>query len=63
MPKISITTHAQSSALPEQALAAAYDFSDRRERIWPNVSTKRLEVHAEGERFADPATVAAATSR
>jgi hypothetical protein len=53
MPKISITTCAHSSASPEQVLAAAYDFSNRRERIWPNVSTKLLEVHAEGERFAD----------
>ncbi len=53
MPKISITTHAQSSASPEQVLAGAYDFSDRRERIWPNVSTKRLEVHAEDTRWAD----------
>ncbi len=53
MPKISITTRAHSSASPEQVLAAAYDFSDRRERIWPNVSTKRLQVDAEGGRFAD----------
>ena len=53
MPKISITTHARSSASPEAVLAAAYDFSDRRERIWPNVSTKRLRTHAESERYAD----------
>jgi hypothetical protein len=52
VPRISITTHAESSASPEQILAAAYDFSERRARIWPNVSTKHLAVHAEGERFA-----------
>lgn len=53
MPQISITTRAQTSAPPERVLAAAYDFSERRERIWPNVSTKRLEVHAEGDHSAD----------
>lgn len=52
MPTISITSHARSSASPAQVLVAAYDFSDRRERFCPNVSTKRLEVYAEGERFA-----------
>jgi hypothetical protein len=50
---ISITTRAQTSAPPERVLAAAYDFSERRERTWPNVSTKHLELHAKGEHFAD----------
>jgi hypothetical protein len=53
VPKISITTRAESSATPEEVLAAAYDFSERREKIWPNVSTKRLEVHSQGETFAE----------
>ncbi len=53
MLKASITTRAQSSASPEQVLAAAHDFSGGRERTWPNVSAKRLEVHAEGEKYAD----------
>jgi Polyketide cyclase / dehydrase and lipid transport len=53
MPQISITTRAETSAPPERVLAAAQDFSERRERLWPNVSTKRLEVHAEGDHSAD----------
>lgn len=53
MPQISITTRAPTSPPPERVLAAAYDFFDRRERIWPNVSTKHLEVHAKGDHSAD----------
>ncbi len=53
MPKISITTRAGSSASPTRILAAAYDFSERRERVWPNVSSKRLEVHADGAQYAE----------
>ena len=51
---ISITTHAWTAASPERVLAAARDFTPvRRERTWPNVSAKQLEVHAQGDRFAD----------
>jgi hypothetical protein len=38
---------------PERVLKAAYDFTDRRERIWPAVSTKRLQVHGTQEAEAD----------
>lgn len=30
----------------ERVLAAAYDFGPDRERVWPNVSLARMEVHA-----------------
>jgi hypothetical protein len=51
---ISITTHAWTSASPERVLAAARGFSPaRRERTWPNVSAKHLEVHTQGDRFAE----------
>jgi len=38
---------------PERVLAAACDFTDRREEIFPAVSVKRMEVHALGETSAD----------
>jgi len=44
---------AETSVPPERVLAAAHDFSERRERIFPAVSTKRLEVHELGETSAD----------
>ena len=43
----------ETSLPPERALKAAYDFSERRERIWPAVSTKRLQVHSEKEAEAE----------
>lgn len=53
MPSISITTRARTSASPEQVLGAAYDFSERRELLWPNVSMARLEVHSQAAQSAD----------
>jgi hypothetical protein len=53
VPRIKITTRAASSAPPERVLAAARDFSARRERVWPNVKASRLEVHAAGRVYAD----------
>jgi hypothetical protein len=43
----------ETSLPPERVLKAAYDFSERRERIWPAVSTKRLQVHSEKEAEAE----------
>ena len=37
----------------EQVLAAARDFSSRREEVFPAVSMKRMEVHELGETSAD----------
>ena len=42
-----------TSASPEEALRAAYDFTERRARIWPNVRLGHFEVHTHGERFAE----------
>ena len=44
---------AETSAPPKRVLEAARDFSRRREEVWPNVSTKSLEVHQIAETFAD----------
>jgi hypothetical protein len=44
---------AETSVPPDRVLAAAHDFSERRERIWPAVSDRRLLVHELGEAFAD----------
>jgi polyketide cyclase/dehydrase/lipid transport protein len=43
----------ETSVPPERVLEAAHDFSERREEIFPAVSTGRLEVHELGETFAD----------
>ena len=43
----------ESTFPPEQVLAAAYDFSERREQMWPKVEAKRLEVHELGDTHAD----------
>lgn len=52
-PSLRIAVSAHSSASPEQVLAAGYDFSERREQIWGNVKTKRLEVHERGDTWAE----------
>ncbi len=44
---------AETSVPPDLVLAAAHDFTERRERIWPAVSARRLQVHELGEAFAD----------
>jgi Polyketide cyclase / dehydrase and lipid transport len=38
---------------PEQVLAAARDFSSRREEVFPAVSIERMEVHTLGDTSAD----------
>jgi hypothetical protein len=50
---LEVTVSADSSALPEQVLAAARDFSAHRAQIWPNVEAKRLEVHERGDSWAE----------
>ena len=43
---LNIAVTAETSASAEQVLAlAGTDFSARRAEIWPNVTTRRLEVH------------------
>ena len=43
----------ESTLPPEQVLAAARDFSERRADIFPAVSVKRLTVHFSGDTWAD----------
>ena len=50
---LNIAVSAHTSASPEQVLAAARDFSERRPRLWPNVKAKHFAVHEEGADFAD----------
>jgi hypothetical protein len=49
---LNVTVSAETSASPEQVLAAARDFSEHRAQIWPNVEAKRLEVHERGDTWA-----------
>ena len=43
----------ESTLPPESVLEAAYDFSERRPDVWPNVSLERMEVHELGGTSAD----------
>jgi hypothetical protein len=43
----------ETASGPEAVLAAAHDFSERRESIFPAVSTKRLQVHDQQNSEAD----------
>src|SRR5438477_3713440 len=52
-PSLRVTVGAETSASPEQVLAAARDFSAHRAQIWPNVEAKRLEVHERGDTWAE----------
>jgi hypothetical protein len=51
MPRIHVVD--QSTAPPEQVLAAARDFSARRADLWRDVHLEHLTVHAQGETRAD----------
>lgn len=51
MPRVRVA--GESPISPDRVLAAARDFSDRREQIFPAVSVKRMEVHGSGEGSAD----------
>jgi len=48
-----ITTSATTSLTPDQVIAAAADFSEAREKLWPNSKDKYLRVHDEGAGFAE----------
>jgi hypothetical protein len=49
-----VTVKAQTSATPEQVLAiAGTDFSAARATVWPNVTTRKLNVHERGASFAE----------
>ena len=48
-----IKVEAESALPPERVLQAAYDFSDRRERIFPAVSVKRMNIHEQRLTDAD----------
>lgn|SRR5437764_9144631 len=50
---LQITVAAATSATPQQVLVAATDFSAHRAKIWPNVTAKRLEVHARGSDWVE----------
>ncbi len=43
----------QTSASPESVLEAARDFSERRADMWPDVYIEHLEVHEQGDTWAD----------
>jgi len=43
----------ESRLAPDEALRAAYDFSDRREDVFPAVSIGRMTVHELGDTWAD----------
>jgi hypothetical protein len=43
----------ESSVPAEQVLKAGRDFSERRAEMWPDVHVEHLEVHAQGETWAD----------
>ena len=48
-----INVATDSVLAPERVLQAAVDFSDRRERVFPAVSVKRMTVHETGQTSAD----------
>jgi hypothetical protein len=50
---VTIKVTGETSAPPERVLEAGTDFSEWRAEVWPNVTTKRLEVHESGDTFAD----------
>lgn len=50
---LEINVTAETAASPDRVLAlAGIDFSDHRAEIWPNVTTRRLEVHERGDTYA-----------
>jgi hypothetical protein len=50
MPELRL--EADTSASPEQVLAAARDFSDKRPELWPSIEPEVYEVHETGDDFA-----------
>ncbi len=52
MLKITVKAHSSASAAEVLALAGT-DFSANRAQIWPNVTTRKLEIHERGETYVD----------
>ena len=50
---LEITTSTTTPLTPEQVISAAADFSDAREKLWPNSKNKYLRVHDRGAHFAE----------
>ncbi|HEY4236477.1 MAG TPA: SRPBCC family protein [Gaiellaceae bacterium] len=50
---LEITTSTTTSLTPEQVIGAAADFSDAREKLWPNSKNKYFQVHDQGADFAE----------
>lgn len=50
---LEITTSTTTALTPEQVIQVAADFSDRREKLWPNSKNKYLRVHEQGADFAE----------
>jgi hypothetical protein len=48
-----VEVSAETSASSDQVLIATGDFSERRARIWGNVTVKHLELHERGETWAE----------
>jgi hypothetical protein len=50
---LEVTTSATTSLTSDEVIAAAADFSDAREKLWPNSKNKYLRVHEQGTDFAE----------
>ena len=50
---LEVTTSATTSLTPDEVIAAAADFSEAREKLWPNSKDKYLRVHDRGADFAE----------
>jgi hypothetical protein len=50
---LEVTTSATTLLTPDQVIAAAADFSNAREKLWPNSKDKYLRVHDRGADFAE----------
>ena len=50
---LDITVSADTSAPPEQVLAAATDFSKERVKVWSNSKPKYFQMHDHGTDFAE----------
>jgi Polyketide cyclase / dehydrase and lipid transport len=51
---LKITVSAPTSASPERVLAlAGTDFSAHRAKVWPNVTTRKLDVHERGDTWIE----------
>lgn len=51
MPSVRVSEHSAFS--PEEVLAAARDFSEKRAEMWPDVHVEFLQVHQIGEDYAE----------